>query len=162
MYKKIDFWANLSKPRVNKNITIRGSKNYFSEKKLISCLGNQRSFLDCSSCVEFAEDTIVNRTENICYRTNLNNISESNNFLQRECPSYTHEINNTCILNDILYNDNEKIKINIFPLKQYQTYICDELAGNLCYENHKFIGPISLNNNLNNLIGSVSYNESNR
>ena len=33
------------------------------------------------------------------------------------------------------------------------------ITGNLCYENNKFIGPISLNENLNNLIRDVSYHE---
>ena len=47
-------------------------------------------------------------------------------------------------------------------MKQYHSFVCEKLAGNLCYEKNKFIGPISLNENLNNLIKSVSYHETQR
>ena len=94
---------------------------------------------------------------------------DQNSQQENKCPSYSYMKNGKCILNEILYNSNEKIKINLFPLKNYQNFLCEEIAGYLCYDNNKFLGPITeihsdkkIQNSIitkNNIINSYINNE---
>ena len=52
-----------------------------------------------------------------------------------------------------------KNKDKYFSFEAISIICVRRITGNLCYENNKFIGPISLNENLNNLIRDVSYHE---
>ena len=88
-----------------KKLIIYGSNIENSEKILEKCPEGYFSSKDCNSC----------------YKIN-------------ECSPYTYYEKNKCILNDVLIQKNNKIRINIKPFKDYYNLLCDEKNGVLCYE----------------------------
>ena len=148
---------NYKNPVLIKNIRVHGSSDLFTEKKLVPCAIDEISLDDCSKCKKCGFNYDVDKKNNKCV------LSNGKVEKMDRCPSYTYENNNKCILNEILHQSEEKIKINLSLLKQYQKYICKELSGNICYENDKFIGPIAQygkNNKyiINNLLKNLEEN----
>ena len=66
--KHLIFEPSYKNPVIIKNIIIRGSKNEYTERKLIPCGENEISFHDCSTCVPCHEDYIANKTLGICFK----------------------------------------------------------------------------------------------
>ena len=97
----------------------------------------------CDKCVECKPDEIPDKNQTTCIKCQ-NGIHQIINgeSVCSECPSYTYLNNSKCILNDILYQEEAKLKFNIAPLKEWLDKICNDQSGILCYEN-SFIGPIS-------------------
>ena len=150
--KKSQFEPTYINPVLIKNLIIHGSSELYTERKLIPCSFNEISSSDCNECIKCESNLIADKQTNKCITSKEGKL--------KNCPSYTYEENNKCILNEILYQNNEKIKINLSPLKEYQKYICKELAGNLCYEDYKFIGPIVQYDN-NYILRNLDEQESN-
>ena len=128
-------------PVLIKNIMIQGSSQLYTEKILIPCPIGEISSENCDKCIKCQNDLIVDKENNKCVESNIN-INEEK---LKECPSFIHEENNKCILNEFLYHKDAKIKINLSPLKRYQKYLCKKKSGYLCYDNYNFIGPIKQN-----------------
>ena len=89
-----------------KKLIFYGSNIENSEKIIINCPEGYFSSKDCNSCYKIIK-----------------------------CLPYTYYENNKCILNDVLIEKNEKIRINIKPFKDYYNDLCNEENGILCYEN---------------------------
>lgn len=66
--KHLIFEPSYKNPVIIKNIIIRGSKNEYTERKLIPCGENEISFHDCSTCVPCREGYIANKTLGICFK----------------------------------------------------------------------------------------------
>jgi hypothetical protein len=92
-----------------KKLIIYGSDIENSENILEKCGEGYFSSKDCNSCYKITE-----------------------------CSPYTYYEDNKCILNDVLIQKNEKIRINIKPFKDYYNILCNEKNGILCYENSFF------------------------
>ena len=101
----------------------------------------------CLSCIECDDDSIpnTNQTECIVCDNGLSYINTNNEYICKECPSFTYLSDKKCKLNEVLHQHNEKLKYNLRPMKDWLNKLCSEQSGILCYEN-SFIGPISSSN----------------
>ena len=101
----------------------------------------------CSSCIECDDNAIpnTNQTECILCDNGLSHINMNNEYICKECPSFTYLSDKKCKLNEVLHQHNEKLKYNLRPMKEWLNKLCSEQSGILCYEN-SFIGPISSSN----------------
>lgn len=147
-YKKKDLIQN---PKISisiRNITIVGSTENTEQKILISCGQSKISSQDCKECISCNPNKEkIDKVNNKCIKLGEDNQgNETEKEKERgDCPAFTSDINNDCILNEVLYIPEETLKINLAPLKDYQYYLCEEMGGYLCYEDNLFIGPIIRN-----------------
>jgi hypothetical protein len=160
-------YENLSSSKKEKNsILISSLKIYGSNlgdsKKLLDCPIGFISKNNCEICekCQFNEITNEDRTECIpCQNGNAKLINST--LVCTNCPSFTYySEDKECYLNEFIFEKKNKIKFNLFPLKEYINILCEEQSGILCYDK-SFIGPISLSNeniNLNSNNNNIDRN----
>lgn len=125
-----------------KEIIIYGS-DLSEEKILIKCPFGTISKNKCSKCEKCLENEIPNLSQNECIKCK-NGLAKiiNNEYKCVECPSYTYYDGNNCLLNEVIFQNQNKLRFNLYPIKDYINRLCNDQSGLLCYDN-SFIGPIS-------------------
>ena len=123
-------------------INIFGS-DLSSEVKYQKCPIGTIGLKDCTKCVECKPNEIPDKNQTYCIKCQ-NGIHQiiNNESVCVDCPPYTFLDSTKCRLNDVVYNDEAKLKFNLAPMKDWLDKLCSAQSGILCYEN-SFIGPIS-------------------
>ena len=149
-------YDNFATTTKNKNsILISSLKIYGSNlgntKKLLNCPIGYISKNNCEICEKCQFNEVTNEDQTQCISCENGNAKIINNSLVcTNCPPFTYySEDKQCYLNEFIFEKKNKIKFNLFPLKEYINILCEEQSGILCYDN-SFIGPISFSNeNLN-------------
>ena len=132
------------------SLKIYGS-NLGNTKKLLNCPIGYISKNNCEICEKCQINEVTNEDQTQCISCENGNAKIINNSLVcTNCPPFTYySEDKQCYLNEFIFEKKNKIKFNLFPLKEYINILCEEQSGILCYDN-SFIGPISFSNeNLN-------------
>ena len=130
---------NSNKKKLNiiiKGLKIYGSDIQNSKKTLIKCPQNFIASIDCKSCISCLNNEIPDANQMNCIKCN-NGINQLINgkYLCSKCPHFTYFEDEQCKLNEILINQNEKLRFNLKPFKNYNQLLCNDQNGILCYDN---------------------------
>lgn len=128
------------KPKNKISVKIKGLKIYGSElsnskKILVKCPQKYISSKDCKNCIICSNNEIPDEKQENCIKC-FEGIAQliNNNYICSKCPSYTYYENEQCKLNEVLINDNNKLRFNLIPFKEYYQSLCSDQSGILCYE----------------------------
>ena len=142
IYEKSSNFLKFENSIIIKEIIIYGSE-ISNEVILIKCPKGTISKDQCLHCVYCNENEIPNEQQTQCIRCNNGLHTLINDeYKCIECPPYSYYDGNKCLLNEVIFQENNKLRFNLYPIKEYIFRLCNDQSGLLCYDN-SFIGPIS-------------------
>ena len=142
IYEKSSNFLKFDNSIIIKEIKIYGSE-ISKDIILIKCPKGTISKDQCLHCVYCNDNEIPDEKQSQCIKckNGLHSII-NDEYKCIECPPYTYYDGNKCLLNEVIFQENDKLRFNLYPIKEYIFRLCNDQSGLLCYDN-AFIGPIS-------------------